>query len=379
MRVVPMLVVLALVAGCSSSEEGEENAAIDRCEGVVCRSGFVCETDTGDCVADPDRACASDADCDETQRCDGEVCVSRCAGVTCNEEAGEVCNPSTGACVGSNRCEVATDCPGEAQVCEGSYCVGGNLADCSARQACAAGLDCVGTAGFMRCLAPCEATTDCLVHERCVLDDGGQVGSFANHCLINFCRPGGDEYGFYQDAEYMGACDANGSGDGICIGPFPGEGESGACFGSGTAAAGAGCSATASHGDAQACSAGYCAGAEDDGMGNCLAFCSLFDGTSCDPISTISTACYPVWGVNGLCAPQVADPAAVGEACVQVGFQLACEEEAACLPDGDASSCQALCDVDAEAGAAGSCATGTCELLQPGANLHLGACTEATP
>lgn len=341
---------------------------VSRCAGVICPTGQLCEPTTGACGADPDRACGADADCgDGSMRCIDGVCVSKCAGVSCDTAAGEICNPSTGACVGGTTCTTTDDCAGGA-LCEGGICVAGRFASCVGGQPCAAGLVCVANGAFSICTEPCAEAAECLLTDRCADADDG---AFSGHCLPNLCKPGGDTFGFTQDAEYMGPCDAAGEGDGICVGPFPsGDGESGACMGRGLAAAAAQCRGDASHGSPLACSGGFCAGTEDDGVGNCLPWCTLFDGESCPVIAgTVATACYPAWGVNGACLPVAEEPLAQGASCTQPPGALVCAEESLCVPEdgvaGAVSICEALCDPAAASGEPGSCAAGTCTQVVP--------------
>ncbi|WP_373046857.1 hypothetical protein [Vulgatibacter sp.] len=375
-RTLRLLVPLLLLCAACGGEEGadEQEPVLSRCFGVICATGQVCDPATGDCVADPDRACAADPDCDdETMRCADGVCVSKCRDVVCDFDAGQVCEPGTGNCVGGSTCGSTADCTG-GKLCESGICVGARFARCEGGQACAAGLSCVGNGMIALCTEACAAAADCQISDRCADES---AGAFAGHCLPNLCRPGGDLYGFYQDAQFMGPCDAAGAGDGICVGPTAGGDEpSGICMGRGAAQAGASCRSDATHGEPAACDGGLCAGAEDDGIGNCLPWCTLFDGESCPTLGTIATACYPIWGMGGACIPTVASPAAPGERCNQVGAQLACVEESLCVPEdgaaGAASICEPLCDVEAAAGAAGACAAGSC--TQVGESPRLGIC-----
>lgn len=348
---------------------------ISRCAGVLCPTGSLCEPATGTCEADPDRTCVDDASCgDGSMRCEGGVCISRCSDVRCDVEAGEVCNPSTGACVGGTTCSVTDDCAG-GKLCEGGICVGDRYANCAGMQPCAAGLVCVGNGEPALCAPPCQAITDCLISDRCATEADG---AFAGHCLPNLCRPGGDTFGFYQDAAFMAPCDAAGAGDGICIGPFgTGDQAYGACMGAGSAGTGGTCTAGATHGDRDACAAGVCAGAEDDGIGNCLPFCTLFDDAACPAIGTLQLACHPLWGINGACVPIAANAGSPGEACtLSPTGALACEEESICVPEdgvaGAASICEPLCAPEAAAGGSGACDAGSCQVLP--ANPALGIC-----
>lgn len=251
---------------CSSA-----GACVARCAGVICPTGSLCEETTGACVADPGRACTGDPDCgDGTMRCVEGVCVSRCADVVCDEEAGEICDPSTGTCVGGSSCGDTADCLA-GSVCEAGRCVRARFSDCSGGASCAAGLTCVGNGQPSLCTSPCAAITDCAISERCA-DEG--AGAFAGFCLPNLCRPGGDAFGFFQDAQWLGPCDAAGRGDGICVGPFgAGDQASGLCMGSGTAPPGASCSAEATHGEAEACAESVCIGATAEQHGTCLVLC----------------------------------------------------------------------------------------------------------
>lgn len=273
-----------------------------RCAGVICGGGSYCEPTTGECLDDIGDPCDRDADCDDqSRRCEAGVCVPKCRNVRCNEEAGELCNPTTGECVGGSACSTTADCRPD-EVCQGELCVGARLSSCDGGRPCAAGLSCIGNGQFSLCTERCSITADCAITERC---GGEDAGGFSGACLPNLCRPGGDTMGFYQDAQFLGACNAASTGDGICVGPFASaDGESGICVGSGGAGDGASCAASASHGDANACAGGWCVGTEDDGVGNCLPFCGPALEESCPVIGPFETECRPLWGDNGLCVPK---------------------------------------------------------------------------
>ncbi|MCS6798210.1 MAG: MopE-related protein [Myxococcota bacterium] len=101
----------------------------DNCRGLGCPDGEICNWLSGACEPDacrdaacrPDQACragtcepsCATTRCEGGQRCERGRCVTdRCAGVSC--ETGRVCDPASGACV-PDRC-AAADCP-EGTVC----------------------------------------------------------------------------------------------------------------------------------------------------------------------------------------------------------------------------------------------------------------------
>ena len=215
-----LIFFMLCIPGCSGSGTEED------CGGA-CGSGTVCDTSTGQCVADQESdatqtdadSCSSDTDClDATLKCVDGACVSKCEGVVCDASIGEVCDAATGFCVGGSGCSSDGDCD-DGFVCDDGDCKGGRYANCSI-VACADGLNCANSPFGELCLNPCDSYEDCFLNERCFPDEPGNFASIANHCFGNFCQPGGDAFGFSQDAEFGGACDADGEGDGWCLGPF---------------------------------------------------------------------------------------------------------------------------------------------------------------
>ncbi len=356
-------ILLILTLGCSNTEEED-------CGGA-CGSGTVCDASTGQCVADDASnngqtdagTCSTDGDClDATLKCVDGACVSKCEGVVCDASAGEVCDATTGFCVGggssSSGCVSNDDCD-EGFLCEDDTCKGDRYADCSII-ACSGTLNCANSPFGQLCLHPCDGYEDCFLNERCFPDEGGNFASIANHCFGNYCQPGGDAFGFSQDAEFGGPCNADGEGDGWCLGPFPaGDGsDTGLCIGTdGPVEQGGTCDLLAGHNAESTCQNGLCI----EETLTCSEHCSVFDDAGC-PASTV---CIPLWTGNGLCfAHEPVDLAGVGEACGDSPGALTCQEGSACAPRGFAtgaeSICMAYCLTDAQSGGLGSCDTGTC-------------------
>ena len=178
--------------------------------------------------------------------------------------------------------------------------------------------------------------------------------------MINFCRPGGDSFGFFQDADYGGPCDADGDGDGWCVGPFMGgDGNlQGICLGAdGDVEQGGTCDPSATHNATSACNQGLCI----EENASCADFCDLFD----DELCPTSTVCVPLWAGNGVCIAHNPLPLAeVGESCGDAPGALTCVEGSGCGPrgfqPGAENICLAYCLTDAQSGGPGTCQTGTC-------------------
>ena len=355
-----LIFFMLCIPGCSGSGTEED------CGGA-CGSGTVCDTSTGQCVADQESdatqtdadSCSSDTDClDATLKCVDGACVSKCEGVVCDASIGEVCDAATGFCVGGSGCSSDGDCD-DGFVCDDGDCKGGRYANCSI-VACADGLNCANSPFGELCLNPCDSYEDCFLNERCFPDEPGNFASIANHCFGNFCQPGGDAFGFSQDAEFGGACDADGEGDGWCLGPFQGAdgSDTGLCVGTdGAVEQGGTCDPLAGHNAESACSGGICL----EETSTCATHCSVFEATSC-PTATV---CFPVWTGNGVCVDhEPGELAQLGENCGDTLGLLNCEQGAACAPRGFATGaenvCMAYCLTDAQSGAIGSCEAGVC-------------------
>jgi len=355
------LVLILAASTLVACQDGES------CSEGLCGPGTVCDTDTGTCVVDDSSTseCDNNLDCnDATQRCDDGRCVSKCEGVSCNLTLGEVCDPTTGACVGGNSCVVTSDC-GPDSACVEGVCFGNRRGSCNDRE-CLPGLDCVNGFYGQICLEPCSSVTDCLVFESCIIDPPEQLSAFADHCFANLCRPGGDPSGIFQDAEFMAPCnaDSDGDGDGVCVGPIPGnDGEFGLCFDiDGEQEHGASCSLDASHNAEDGCLNGVCL---EQNL-TCADVCSVFDDESC----LDGHGCFPIWAGNGICVSLGASPApGPGEVCQSAPGSMGCAEGHLCAPTGLQTGaqnvCLPMCDIQALASALGSCAEGTCTIYSP--------------
>lgn len=357
----PAGLFVALFLTLTACSSGEEDC------GGACGAGTVCDPATGQCVidgsdaSDPSdpNACTNDGDClDSTLQCVEGACISKCEGVSCDATLGEVCDPTTGACVGGRGCSADDDCD-ENFVCDAGECKGGPFASC-ASASCIEGLNCIAAPFGQVCMQPCTTYEECPLAQRCVVDPSGPAESIANHCMINFCRPGGDMFGFFQDADYGGPCDADGEDDGWCVGPFlGGDGNlQGICLGAdGGIEQGETCDPSATHNASTACNQGLCI----EENATCATFCDLFDDVSCPS----ATVCIPIWAGNGVCIthnPGVL--AEVGENCGDTPGALTCVEGSGCGPrgfqPGAENICLAYCLTDAQSGGQGTCESGTC-------------------
>jgi hypothetical protein len=194
---------------------------VDRCAGVQCRNGQVCNPEDGQCApANLDvcdtcefneqcanegvcvlqqavpggetfcaQTCAANNVCPEDFVCgtingiEGSfclpirgTCVDRCAGVQCRN--GQVCNAFTGQC-GPPPCDLNSDCRAN-QYCDrvDRVCVtagqAGGLASgsaCESTADCALGLACANTLFFgASCTPICDVNEECPANESCYLD-----------------------------------------------------------------------------------------------------------------------------------------------------------------------------------------------------------------
>ena len=155
----------------------------DRCLVVQATGERFCAApcrDEGDC--DRDYSCVELVGDQNLRYCapDSNTCVDRCAGVRC--PAGEVCDPVSGAC-GPPPCALNTDCPA------GNYCHRGT-SSCeptgrgrtAVGGACGADADCVQGAlcmtGFGVCARVCDDQPDCPANQFClpeIFDQGRLV------------------------------------------------------------------------------------------------------------------------------------------------------------------------------------------------------------
>ncbi|MBT6179426.1 MAG: hypothetical protein HOI23_19445, partial [Deltaproteobacteria bacterium] len=214
------LLMLACLTACQS----DSGCSVD-----TCGDGTVCNADTGQCEIGDDSAddstntCTTDADCsDSTQRCDNGECVAKCKDVVCNEAAGELCDPTSGLCVGgTGTCNIDEDCE-DNQLCEENVCVGGRYAECDEDALCSSALSCRYGIGFSFCVESCESNDTCFGYESCIPEGMPGLQDFASHCFWNTCAPGGGLNNNMQDKEWLAPCDVAALGDeaGVCYGPF---------------------------------------------------------------------------------------------------------------------------------------------------------------
>ena len=368
-----LLILLFVHTGCTSAST---------CSDDTCGEGTVCNETTGLCEVatdDPNaQSCETDSDCnDATMRCDNSVCVPKCEGVTCNESAGEVCDPTTGDCVGgADSCNIDEDC-GDEQVCEENVCVGDRYGDCDESTPCASNLSCHYGVGFSFCVEACETTDQCYGAEFCVPEGMPGLQDFAFHCFVNTCAPGGGVNNNMQDTEWLAPCDvaAFGDGAGVCFGPYNnGFEDFGYCVAQrGSALIGEACSQEARQGDELSCAEGVCA----YGTNVCTNTCSIDDGVPCS--ETGDSACYPSVATNGVCYPTVENPPGLGESCSGDGDVMPCQDDLLCgYPNGDPNepmACVEICDSMAPVGGPASCQEGqTCYVFDAQVNPRAGVC-----
>jgi hypothetical protein len=191
---------------------------------------------------------------------------------------------------------------------------------CSAVAPCQDGLDCVLHGEDSTCEAPCQNTSECRLDERCwTAAESAQIGpALANHCFMNLCQPpgGGDpaSVNIFQDAEWMGACNANGTGDGTCWGPVATSpiGDIGLCINtSGSAVPGGSCDPASVHGGvgASSCAGGMCP-PSGPAAGLCVELCATDQADVCQDWESlgVETTCSvnatsPIVTTAGLCVP----------------------------------------------------------------------------
>ena len=357
------------------------------CSNETCGDGTVCNADTGQCEVGEDpgtettestNACTTNADCeDSTQRCDNGECVSNCEGVVCNEAAGEVCDPTSGLCVGgAGACNIDEDCE-DGQLCEENVCVGDRYAACDEDAPCSSTLSCRYGVGFSFCVETCESNDTCFGYEFCVPEGMPGLQDFTSHCFWNTCAPGGGVNNTMQDAQWLAPCDVAALGDaaGSCYGPFDnGSEEFGWCLAQrGGAALGEDCLQEARQGDAMACSEGICA----FGSNVCSNICGIDDGLACSESG--DSACYPQASPNGVCYPTVENPPGLGEPCSGDGDLMPCQDDLLCgYPNGDPNepmACVEICDSKAAVGGPASCQEGqTCYIFDTVNTPRAGIC-----
>jgi hypothetical protein len=210
-------------------------------------------------------------------------------------------------------CQTNADC-GSGQVCHEGHCGGTRYGACSPALPCQIGLDCVEQGAEHICLEPCESTDVCTLEERCwTPEEAEPLGDgVANHCFYNYCGEGSfwDPDDVVTDAEWMGPCDALGSGDGTCVGPLTSTplGSAGLCINTGAERVpGWPCDPSAVHGDlSMSCAGGLCIAS-----GICIELCSTDGVDNCQEWSFggLVTSCSPYAGVTlaesgaGLCMP----------------------------------------------------------------------------
>ena len=268
--------------------------------------------------------CEADSDCpDGTQRCDNGECVSKCEGVVCDDDVGEICDPTTGACVGgSESCTNDDDCSG-GTFCEEEICVNDRLSQaCSESSPCAAGLECVAGPVTM-CVEPCTSNADCTTIEYCMTPDFvpiAPMAAFTNYCFPNLCAPGGDQFGVVQDTEYFAECSSKGTegSTGICVGPIEGL-DQGICtdIDGGQLPIGSSCDFDADQGSEDTCAGAFCAEPVLDGT--CSELCTVLGEPTCQSGVLGTNTCLPSFSGgtgsgNGLCIPSL-NPSDAGATC----------------------------------------------------------------
>ncbi|MBM4320790.1 MAG: hypothetical protein FJ125_12770, partial [Deltaproteobacteria bacterium] len=141
--------------------------AVDLCAEVQCPRGQ-CDPGSGTCV-NP-RSCAAEGQCLEGYFCfvmggQGDCVVDRCVGVACPR--GGVCDRLTGSCVDASPCESDEQCVGPNVVCEDGLC----LPNCTVRPfPCPEGTVCDSERGicWQDLGRACAADGDCIGDHVCV-------------------------------------------------------------------------------------------------------------------------------------------------------------------------------------------------------------------
>ena len=179
---------------------------------------------------------------------------------------------------------------------------------CDVRVGCAAPAICANVtspvtgAAFAVCSQPCNTSNDCtsaIDHCDFATDAGGGV------CNINTCGPNA---GSQTSATLYGACNAHGTGDGVCL-PYVGPNTSiGYCVATGNLPTLSPCNVSSDGGDSRSeCQSGALCTPVSDGGGVCLSICSsngsvsntpaCGGGQSCNAADTYcsydgTTSCY---------------------------------------------------------------------------------------
>lgn len=343
-------------ADCGATEKCFEGACVSKCYKTECPTGETCNEATGQCEG-ASTGCTADTDCGSTQRCSSGTCVSKCEGVICS--GGATCNDTTGECEGSTgpTCTADADCGTNGEVCEAGTCKAGLYGACDTLD-CTTGLDCVSVQGKGYCMTPCSTPADCSdPFESCA-----SAGDTAGHCDLNLCAPTDlTQYGI-QQADYNGACNSDGNGDGTCVGPVFYAASAGVDYGicvlDGPVAIGGTCTPGADRTTkSQLCDGGTCLAAQGASTGTCGAWCSMLDGQSCDPVAGVAQACSPIQALWGVCMPQSSSPIGDRQACTASQTEEVCVEDHVCaaLTSGGQSTCVPWCDQRTGEPCAGSC------------------------
>jgi hypothetical protein len=294
------LVLVILTAFLWVACVGTESSSTAACADVTCEEAQSCVD--GACVADETGESddtSETGDATDTEQTDPEP----------DDESDTPDQPDPEPEATGAPCESDGDCA-EALFCEDAQCVAPRNETCSPEVPCAAGFDCISTAGGASCMEPCEETADCRVSERCwAQGEGSLLGDLGGYCFLNLCGPP-DNFGILQAADFLGSCNALGTDDGICFGPVSETqlGPIGICMNaSGSVEPGQTCEGTALHGDTEAiCNNGFCTPADI-----CLNFCDTTDDT-CEPLpdgtATTCTLATPTEGATaGVCQPEPGD------------------------------------------------------------------------
>ncbi|MEC9466289.1 MAG: hypothetical protein VX834_10915, partial [Myxococcota bacterium] len=370
-RVWPIVAALlfALTACESSDTTQDDTIPTSACASVECADDQTCDEATGECISTAEPECVSDSDCnDSTLACIEGVCVSKCEGVTCPD--GQVCDPTSGGCLQDYSCSSDGDCPDGMTCGSNGVCGLPARSDCTGGLPCAEGLTCVNGPVSL-CVPPCESNNDCGTIDFCVTSENVPIAPFAGYigyCLVNGCQPGGDGFGFAQDAPNFGPCSdrAGNPEGGVCLpDAFTGLGL-GICFAAdGPAGNGEACDPFANWGSDQVCSPGlFCNPLLFDGT--CSQLCNVYDDETCEQTDYFNglndNACLPVVGGDGICIPSLGG-ADGGETCTpSPDAQLAlCQDNYGCGPsnlDRTEFSCNPWCDPATDGVSATYCGEG---------------------
>ncbi len=333
--------------------ECRESRCTPKCEGVECDAGQVCETTSGSCAPAP---CESDSECgEETLECREGLCTPKCEGVDCGSFA--ACHPATGQCIDSGDCLENTHCIPETRCmngrCRNNLCGPPENRRCEDSVGCEPGTDCVSTPAGAYCLEPCTSHVEC---------ESGWCEEQESSTIYGYCR---SRRG--QPAEYFGPCDAHGTLDGRCVGPFEDSdvGHYGFCHVVGDVPHWGECMPNshidaANPADSAVLCDGHCLEFEDEAF--CSQWCTFWGADLCSGISESETFYCHDQQFNGFgfCNPLREDIGFEGDSCdpsfydtpLDPSLRIPCIDGTYCAEEGGRTVCMRACSTLVEEGEA---------------------------